>query len=221
MVTNEPVDGKPPRGEVRGFRPGSRRRARIAAGAALAAAAVGGNVLVYASLNDTTEVLQVVRNVRAGETLTSADLRVVEVDLDPTVPTVAADDIGLVANQYARVYIASGTLIVPQLVQPDPLVTESMAVVAIQITPERMPFGLRERSRVRLVVPPSGSDGERFETDGRVVYRGEASDGVTGDFALSIELPEADAAIIAASDDVEVILLPQTPDPARTEGDEG
>ena len=221
MAMTERGDGAQAKVEPRGFRPGSRRRARIAAGAALAAAAVGGNVLVYSSLDDTTEVLQVVRNVRPGDVVTSADLRIVEVDLDPTVPTVAAGDIGLVANRYASVYIASGTLIVPQLVQADPLVTPSMAVVAIQITPQRMPFGLRERSVVRLVVPATGNDGERFETDGRVVYRGESSDGVTGDFALSIELPEADASVIAASDDVEVILLPQTPDPARSEGDGG
>ena len=33
----------------RGFRPASRRRARVAAGAALVAVAIGGNVLVYSS----------------------------------------------------------------------------------------------------------------------------------------------------------------------------
>ncbi len=85
--------------EPRGFRPTSRRRARIAAGAVLAAVAIGGNVLLYSSLDDQTEVLQVVRNVRAGETVTSDDLRIVEVDVDPSVPVVEADDIGLVVNQ--------------------------------------------------------------------------------------------------------------------------
>ena len=44
--------------------------------------------------------------------MTADDLRVVEVDLDPTVPAVGADGIGLVVNQYARVYITSGSLMV-------------------------------------------------------------------------------------------------------------
>ena len=33
-------------------------------------------------------------------------------DVDPTVPTVAPDDIGAVVNQYARVHIAAGSLMV-------------------------------------------------------------------------------------------------------------
>ena len=205
-------------GEPRGFRPASRRRARIAIGAALAAVAIGGNVLVYSSLDDKTEVLQVVRNVRAGEVVTSADLRVVEVDLDPTVPAVAADQIGLVVNQYARVYITSGSLMVEQLVQPAPLVTAGAGVVAVEIRPTRVPSGLRERSRVMIVVVPEDGDDELFVTTGRVVARGTDSDNVTGVFGLSVEVSEADAPFVASGDDVRVVVLDPGSDTATEQG---
>jgi hypothetical protein len=205
-------------GEPRGFRPASRRRARVAGGAALAALAIGGNVFVYASLDDTTEVLQVVRNVRAGEVITEGDLRVVDVDLDPTVPAVAADEIGLVVNRYARVYIASGSLMVQQLVQPSPLVTPGASVVAVEIRPTRVPSGLRERSQVMLVVVSGSGDDEAFVTTGRVVARGDDADNVTGVFGLSVEVPEADAAMVAAGDDVRVVVLDPGVDSATEAG---
>jgi hypothetical protein len=204
--------------EPRGFRPASRRRVRIATGVALAAVAIGGNVLVYSALDDTTEVLQVVRNVRAGDAITSDDLRVVEVDLDPTVPVVEADDIGLVVGRYARVFIASGTLMVPQLVQSAPLVTVGAGVVAVEVRPSRVPSGLVERSRVMLVVVPDDADVDPFVTTGRVVARGTDVDGVSGVAALSVEVAEADAARVAAADDVRVVLLDPGVDPATEQG---
>ncbi len=193
--------------EPKGFRPASRRRARVAVGAALAAVAIGGNVLIYSALSDKTEVLQVVRNVRAGELVTNDDLRVVEVDLDPTVPAVGADQIGLVVNQYARVYITSGSLMVQQLVQSTPLVTAGAGVVAVEIRPSRVPSGLRERSRVMIVVVPENSDDEMFVTTGRVVARGNEVDNVTGVFGLSVEVSESDAPLVAAGNDVRVVVL--------------
>jgi len=202
-------------GAGRGFRPGSRRRGRIAAGAALAAVAVGGNVFVYSSLDDKTEVLQVVNNIRAGELVTSADLRVVEADLDASVTAVEADQIGLVVNQYARVYITSGSLMVPQLVQPAPLVTEGAGVVAIEIRPGRVPSGLRERSRVLIVVVSERSDQEPFITIGRVVDSGVTTDDVSGLRALSVEVSEADAALVAAGNDVRLVVLDPAGDTAR------
>jgi hypothetical protein len=208
----EPAD----RSEPRGFRPASRRRSRVAAGAILAAIAIGGNLLLYASLDDQAEVLQLVRNVRAGELVTSEDLRIVEVDLDPTVPAVAADDIALVVNRYARVYLPSGTLIFDQLVQPTPLVTDGAGVVAVEIRATRIPAGLSTRSQVLLVVVEDGSS-ELFVTDGRVVRRG--AEGDEGG-ALSVEVAVEDAPRVAAADDVRVVLIEPGIDPATEQGAE-
>lgn len=209
-VAPRPVEGK-------GFRPGSRRRARIAGGAALAAAAIGGNVLLYASLDDRTEVLQVVSDVRAGELVTADDLRVVEVDLDPSVPVVRADDIGLIANRYARVHIASGTLAVPVLVQDTPLVTAGSAVVAIELRPTLVPAEIRERSLLELIVVDS--DGGELRTTGRAVTRPAEVDGVTALLSMSVELDAGVAPDVAAADEVRVVLLDPGADPVYTGGE--
>jgi hypothetical protein len=211
------------RAEPRGFRPASRRRARIAGGAALAAVAVGGNVLVYSSLDDTTEVVQAVSNIRPGDVVTSDDLRIVEVDLDSTVPVVRADEIGLVVNQYARTYIASGSLVIPEFVQSTPLVAPGRSVIALEVRPTQVPANVRERSRVELVVVSDGAPGMRAE--GRVVDLGSSSnDSATGVFPLSVELPADVAADFAAAEQVEVVLLDPAagaaPDPAF-DGDDG
>ena len=179
--------------------------------------AIGGNILLYASLDDRTEVLQLVRNVRAGETVTSDDLRIVEVDLDPTVPAVAADDIALVVNRYARVYLPSGTLIFDQLVQSTPLVSDGAGVVAVEIRATRIPAGLSTRSQVLLVVVEEGPS-ELFVTEGRVVRRG--AEGDEGG-ALSVEVAVDDAPRVAAADDVRVVLVEPGIDPATEQADDG
>ncbi|HSJ91507.1 MAG TPA: SAF domain-containing protein [Ilumatobacter sp.] len=200
--------------EAKGFRPGSRRRARIAGGAALVAVAIGGNVALYTSLDDRTEVLQVVEDIRAGEVVTAHDLRIVEGDLDPTGPAVAADDLALVVDQYARVHIASGTLLAPVLVQPTPLVGPGSAVVAIELRPTLVPDGLRERSLVELIVTSDGNDGDvEFRTTGRAVTRPVAVDGVSGVVTMSIEVASSDAAVVAAGDDLRVVLIEPGVDP--------
>ena len=200
----------------KGFRPTSRRRARIAGGAALAAIAIGGNVLLYTSLDSSTEVVQLVHAVRAGELVTRDDVRIVEADLDPTVPVLPADQLDTVLNQYARVFLAANTLMMPQLVQPKPLITPGAAVVAVEIRAGQMPANLHERSAVQLVVVGRGD--ETFVTTGRVVARSADADAVSGTLSLSVEVDQADAAIVAAGDDVRVVLLDPGVDPAMAQG---
>lgn len=194
-------------GEARGFRPGSRRRARIAAGVAIAAAAVLANVLIYTSLSDTTEVVQFVDNVRAGERIGSADVRLVEVDGDVAgADLVTADQLGSIVNQYARTFIPSGSLASIYVVQPDPLVTAGTAVVAVAPADGLVPTGITERSRVRLVLPDGGG------IEGRVVSIARNDAG--GADSLSVEVAEADAAVVAGGDDFLVALLDPQVDPA-------
>lgn len=200
----------------RSFRPASRRRTRIALGAALVAVAVGGNLLLYTGLDSRTAVLQVVRDVPAGTRIDADDLRTVDVSADPTVRTVDADAIGTVVGSYARVRLVAGSLVVSEALQPEPLVSPGAAVVAVQVPEGALPSGLRERSQVRLVVPPSrGADGEPpTVVDGRTVGLPTAPQSVSGRVSLSVEVDEAQAPAIAASDDVRVVLVDPGVDPA-------
>lgn len=201
----------------RGFRPASRRRTRIAAGVAVAAIAVAGNTWVYASLDDSTEVVQFVDNVRAGELISRGDVRTVEIGDDITSANlVPADQIGTIVNQYARTFIPSGSLASVYVVQSDPLVGSGTAVVAVAPSGGLLPSGLTERSRVSVVV---GEAPELLQVEGRVVRVDRDDDGPT---SLSVEVAEVDAALVAAADDLHVVLLDPGDDPAiDTAGESG
>lgn len=170
-------------------------------------------MLVYASLDDRTEVLQVVTDLRAGDVVTPESLRIVAVDVDATVPVVAADDLALVVGRHARVHIASGSLLSSVLLQPTPLLAPDSAVVAIEIRPTRVPDGLRERSLIELIVA------DELRTTARVVTRPRTVDGISGVVSMSVEVAVADAATVASGDDVRVIVLEPGLDPVYDGGD--
>lgn len=153
-------------------------------------------------------MLQVVADVPAGEQLTPADLRVVEVSTDSSVNAVPGDQLDLVVGKYARVRLVSGSLLVSQALQDAPLVTAGAAVVALLVPEGSLPLGLRERSRVLLVVPTdSATVVPVAPVEGFVVGLPSTPQGVSGQQTISVEVPIGAAATIAASDDVRVVLL--------------
>lgn len=195
------------RAVARGFRPGSRRRARIAGGVAIAAIAVGGNVLVYTTLDDPTEVVQFVTNVDAGDVIASDDVRIIELDGDlESAGLVPADQLGLIVDQYARSFIPSGSLASTFVVQSSPVVGDGTAVVAVSPEDALLPRGLARRSRVLLVT--GGETPNRYEA--RVVS-------IEDDGDLSVEVAEADAVSVAVAASVHVVLLDPGDDPATAD----
>ncbi len=190
-----------------GFRPSRRRRNRIAAGVALGAAAIGGNLMVYSSLNDSAPVVQVVRDVPAGVQLTGDMLRTVDADVDDSVNVVPGDQLGALVGRYARVRLGAGSLVTAESLQSVPLVDPAHAVVAIRVPEGSLPVGLRERVPVQLVLPAADDGSPPTSVVGEVVALPTTPDSVLGTQSLSIELAESDAAAVAASDDVRVVLL--------------
>ena len=83
-----------------------------------------------------------------------------------------------------------------------------------------MPIGLRERVPVLLVVPAdrSGTDAGATSVSGRVVGLPTDTSSALGQQSLSVEVAAADAATIAAADDVHVVLVEPSEDPAATTG---
>lgn len=200
---------------TRGFRPAARRRNRIAAGVALGAAAIGGNVLVYSSLDDSEPVVQAVRDIPAGSQITADMLRTVDVEVDDSVRTIPGDQLDLVAGRYAKVRIVSGSLVTDVSLQSDPLVTAGRSVVAVRIEAGALPIGLRERSRVQLVLPSGTSSNEPpTVVDGRTVGLPVDTEAALGASSLSVEVAAAEAPTVAAAPDVRVVLLEQFDDEA-------
>lgn len=200
----------------RGFQPASRRRSRIAAGVALAAVAVGGNLLVYSNLQSARPAVQTVRDVAAGEQLTSDMFRTVEVDADSTVNLIDGDRLDSLVGSYAKVRLVAGSLVTAESLQALPLVTPGTSVVAIQVADGSLPIGLRERVPVLLVVPADrATDGAGITSiAGRVVGLPTATTSALGLQSLSVEVAANDAATIAAADDVRVVLVEPSDDPA-------
>jgi hypothetical protein len=194
----------------RGFQPASRRRNRIALGVLLAAIAIGGNLYVYSSLDAKEPVVQVVRDVPAGEQITADVLRTVDVDADSTVNLVPGDRLDALVGSYAKVRLVSGSLVTAEATQAAPLVAPGSAVVAIQVPEGTLPIGLRERVPVVLVVPsvPASSGAtEPVTIDGQVVGLPTPTDSALGVESLSVEVARGDAATVAAADDVRVVLV--------------
>ena len=205
----------------RGFQPTARRRNRIALGVLLAAVAIGGNLLVYSTLDDAVPVVQVVVDVPAGALITADMLRTVDVDADPSVNVVGGDQLDSLVGTYAKVRLVSGSLVTAESVQAEPLVAEGSAVVAIQVAEGSLPVGLRERVPVVLIIPAAGSEPSApVSIDGRIVGLPSTTGSALGLQSVSVEVARADAASVAAADDVRVVLIEPTPDPA-VEAEEG
>jgi hypothetical protein len=207
----------------RGFNPASRRRSRIAAGVALGALAIGGNLLVYSSLDSAEPVVQAVRDVAAGEQITADMFRTVDVDADSTVNLIAGDRLDSLVGSYAKVRLVAGSLVTDQSLQSMPLVTPGNSVVAIQVADGTLPIGLRERVPVLLVVPGPAGPGEPpwvSSIPGTVVGLPIETTSALGLQSLSVEVAASDGPIIAAADDVRVVLVEPTPDEGAA-GDPG
>ncbi len=201
----------------RGFTPTSRRRNRIAAGVALAAVAIGGNLLVYASLDSAEPVVQAVRDVAAGEQITFDMFRAVDVDADSTVNLIAGERLDSLVGSYAKVRLVAGSLVTPESLQTAPLVTPGSSVVAIQVADGALPIGLRERVAVLLVIPDERSVDDAVgvtSVPGRVVGLPTDTTSALGLLSLSVEVAAGDAATVAAADDVRVVLVEPTVDRA-------
>ena len=214
--STSPVAAAPAAGGAAGreFRPPSRRRNRIALGALLAAIAIGGNAWVYSNLDDAVAVVQVVRDVPAGEQITADMLRTTDVDADSTVNLVPGGGLDGLIGRYAKVRLVSGSLITADALQAGPLVRPGSAIVAIRVAEGTLPIGLRERVPVLLVVGgPTGEEAPSTVT-GRVVGLPTATNAALGVESLSVEVELVDAPRIAAADDVRVVLVEPSLDPA-------
>jgi hypothetical protein len=181
-------------------------------GALMSVVAIGGNLLLYSSMDERIEVLQVVRDIPAGTQLASDDLRPVEVWLDPRVNAVHSAEAASVVGAYAKVRIVAGSLVVAEVVQPQPLVAPEAAVVSVQVSEGSVPIGLRERSQILVVIPPPQffDGGVSRVIEAVVVGLPATVTGANGRVAISLEVAIPAAVEIAGSDDVRILLLDPT-----------
>lgn len=182
----------------------SRARGRLALGALVIALGVLVNLAIYRGVNDKSAVLQLARDVPAGQQLTSDDFRTVEIGSDGAFRSVPAGELNAVVGSYAKVRLIAGTLLAREALQAGPLVAAGASVVAVTVPSGEVPIGLRERSRVSVVMV--ASDRSSRSVEGRIVGLPTAST-TSGQMSVSIELAATDAAAVASSEKVRLVLL--------------
>jgi hypothetical protein len=185
-----------------GWRP--RNPGRVAAGALVVALSMLVALIAFRTAGHRVAVLVIARDVPAGAQLNDRDLSVVDVSADGALQTVSANARGLAVGEYAKVRLLRGSLLVDSALQPGPLVDPNAAVLAIQVAPGALPTGLREQSRVWLVLSPSTGAATAVvpATVGSLPV-----DLATGDVSLSLQVRFADAPGVATAEKVAVLLI--------------
>ena len=187
----------------------SRARGRLALGALIVAIGVLINLAIYRSVDDKSPVLQLNRDVPAGQQISADDFRTVEIGADGAFRSVPSSDLNAVVGSYAKVRLIAGTLLAREALQAGPLVAPGASVVAVTVPAGEVPIGLRERSRVSVVVV--ASDRTSTSVNGTVVGLPSQA-GSSGQVSVSIELAAGDAGAVAAAEKVRLVLL----DPGAT-----
>jgi len=209
-----------------GLRLRPKRPARAILAVFLVVASVVAALTIYVRIGDRQEVLAATRTVLAGEQLVATDFRIISISTDDDLAVVSAQDRELLVGQYARVRIADGSLVVAGSVQPNPLVDADKVLMSITVPAGGVPTGLREGSRLTLVVSPDPNTATDLqpvlvEATVAAVPRNltEAVGGggsTSTDLALSVEVPPERVALIGSADDIAIgVLDPSAPFPGE------
>jgi hypothetical protein len=200
-----------------GLRMRPHRPMRALVGTLIVVASVIAALALYARVGDRTEVLAVSRDVLAGEQLTAADLEIVAFSSDDVIPTVSATQRAAIVGQYARVRLVAGSLLSFDSVQQRPIVDPDRVLMSVVVPVGLVPVGLREQSRVVLVITPPANGGEPPapvlveaivaavpRNLGDVVGSVDASQGTV---ALAVEVPPGFVGVVGEAEAVSVGVL--------------
>jgi SAF domain-containing protein len=200
-----------------GLRMRPQRPMRALAGALLVVASVVAAIALYARIGNRTEVLALSRDVLAGARITDADLEVVSISSDDAIPTVPASQRTSIVGQHARVRLLAGSLLGADSVQPRPIVDPERVLMSVVVPVGLVPVGLREQSRVVLVVSPPSSGADRaapvlVEATIAAVPRNlaeiaGAADAGQGTVALAVEVPPRYVGVVGEAEAVSVGVL--------------
>jgi hypothetical protein len=187
----------------------SRARGRLALGALVVVIGVLINLAIYRGVDDKSPVLQLNRDVPAGQQISANDFLTVEIGADGAFRSVPSSDLNAVVGSYAKVRLIAGTLLAREALQAGPLVAPGASVVAVTVPSGEVPIGLRERSPVSVVIV--ASDRTATSVNGTVVGLPSQA-GSSGQVSVSIELAAGDASAVAAAEKIRLVLL----DPGAT-----
>jgi hypothetical protein len=202
--------------EVAALRP-RRSPARILVGLLLAAVLALTFVGLSLRADAKQPVLAVTTAVAAGQRLTSADLVVVRVAVEPAVAVVAASQLDQVLGHTAAVPLVRGTLLAPRQIGAAVWPPAGQAVIALLVKQGHAPTGLQPGAAVLVLITPTsgpaatgagqGSTGAPLQAPATVVEVSRAVD-ITGSGTASVLVAQGDGVRLAgAAGDVSLVLL--------------
>ena len=172
------------------------------------------SVAVYWRVNRKVPVLQVVRDVPAGQQVAADDLGQLRIAADGPFATIPAGDAGSVVGLWAKVRLVAGSLVTRDQLQATSLVAPGHAVVAVRVPVGELPVGLRERSRLQIVVAAptvaASSGGAAVllpVIDATAVAMPSTPEPGGATVSLSVELSVDDAARVAAAERIRLLLI--------------
>ena len=194
------------------FRPSGRARARLAVGVLLLVVGMLVSVAVYWRLDRKVAVVQLVRDVPAGQQVTADDLGQVRIAVDGRFTGVPAGDASSLIGSWAKTRLTQGSLLTRDALQSAPLVAAGHAVVALRVPVGELPVGLRERSRLQIVLnsaPVAGGavSGGPVVVEAVAVALPSAPEPGGATVSLSVELAIEDAPQVANADRVRLLLI--------------
>lgn len=179
------------------------RRRPLLAAASFALVCLGGLLAAWAwsATSSTVSVLAARTNVQRGAVISEGNLMTVSINADPALRPVPASDVAAIVGQRATADIAAGTLVSRSQVAATVLPAAGMSLVGIGLPTTSMPGEpLQPGDAVRVVATPGEqgdlSDGPLPATPATVVS--VDADEVTGTRIVTVAVPQADAATLAA-----------------------
>ena len=198
----------------RGLRVRPQRPVRAVMALLLVVASVVAALTVFTRIGDRSEVLVATRTVLAGQQVTEADFRVVSISTDDELATIPASQWQLLVGQYARVRIEAGAVVPGAALQPDRLVSEGRVLMSVLVPAGEVPIGLREQSRVVLVVTGDNAI-EPVLVDATIAAIPRDLSAILSDTAgvrsasvpLSVEVAPESVTLVGSAEDVSIGVL--------------
>lgn len=199
-------------------RPQRQRRPGLAVAGALLVGLCGvASAGLAAAGHNRIAVLALAHDVRAGQVLTAADLRVAHLSGD-NVSAVSADGRAALIGQTLTATLPAGTLLNASMLTPVPLPAAGLQLVAVAVKPGGVPVEATPGRDVALVRVATGTAAVVAGGPSILVAKARVvsvqTEPSTGSVVLSVQVPAAAAAAVAqasAAGTVAVTLLPVAP----------
>lgn len=156
------------------------------------------------------QVVAVADTIHAGQTITGADLKPVNISSDSELQTIPASQQSTVVGQVALLDMAAGSIVTPESYGESVIPAKGQAVVGLSLTPAQMPAGsINVGDQVSLVAV--GDDGSGTFSDSAEVIEGtvvglsvpradgtSGGDPQTGNSVIDVSVPTNTAPGLAA-----------------------